>query len=147
MEFVSEPVAELSCGFEPLDNLHYDIDIDPVPECEMELIGETHTELVSHFELETESEPVPPKLTVKKETQEKKRKSSYRRKRTFECYQCSLECSKLYELKTHLTIFHPFEEQKKDLLSCPYCTKTTISRKILSLHLRKVLDDRSDMQF
>lgn len=87
-------------------------------------------------EPESEAEITPP--TAKNETPVIKPKSGYRRKRTFECYRCSLACSKLYELRTHIQIFHPFYEPKKEVLNCPHCTKTTTSRILLSRHLRKV---------
>lgn len=83
-------------------------------------------------------------LKPKEETHElgegkvvEKRKSSYVRKRKeFECYVCQYKCRRMYELKTHLSIFHPME--KKELLTCPHCPKTTRSRDILSRHLKKV---------
>lgn len=61
----------------------------------------------------------------------------YRKKRVFECYLCLLKCRRIYELKAHLSIFHPVE-QHREVLTCPLCPKTTISREVLSRHLRKV---------
>lgn len=129
LAFVSEPVAS-ELDFELDGDTQHDFDFDPVLE--------TKTELNEDLESKPEAATPPVKTVVKKETPVIKQKSGYQRKRTFECYQCSLECSKLYELKAHITVFHPFEEPKKDVLNCPYCTKTTISRKVLSCHLRKV---------
>lgn len=60
-----------------------------------------------------------------------------RKKRVFECYLCLLKCRRIYELKAHLSIFHPVE-QHREILTCPLCPKTTISREVLSRHLRKV---------
>lgn len=127
MAFASEP--DFSLGN---DMQQQDFDFDP--------FLETETERCETIEpkQEPESTRPPPKRTIKKESQVIKPKSGYQRKRTFECYQCSLACSKLYELRTHLQVFHPFEELKKDVLNCPYCTKTTISRKVLSTHLKEV---------
>lgn len=138
--FVSEPPA---AEFENIDFSEpeandMDYDFDFIPDI---VIEEPIASLKQEPELEPEPEIVTPqtlKTIVKKETAIIKPKSGYRRKRTFECYRCSLPCSKLYELKTHIKIFHPFEEPKRDVLNCPYCTKTTISREILSRHLRKV---------
>lgn len=143
LEFVSEPPAEENphsdFDFE-LDNLNHDIDVEPAvfePKLEPELSI-----------IESESPPPDRKRSLRKRVTAKKApktrpvvkqyKSSYKRKRTFQCYLCSLDCSKLYELKAHITIFHPFEEQKREVLNCPYCPKTTISRILLSRHLRKV---------
>lgn len=117
--------------------MQHDFDFDPVFETEKEP-KEEEAEKGLEPKQEKELEPPTPKTAVKIGTPVIQRKSGYQRKRTFECYQCSLACSKLYELKTHITVFHPFEEPKKDVLNCPYCTKTTISRKVLSCHLRKV---------
>lgn len=58
------------------------------------------------------------------------------RKKKFECYICLLTFRTMYELKDHLNIFHPVE--KRDVLNCPHCPKTTISREVLSRHLKKV---------
>lgn len=140
LAFVSEPQPsehESDFQFEP-DYLDHDIDIDLEPKLELELN-------------ETDSEPQPNlKRTNRKRAATKKptkiqqvKKSAYQRKRTFECYLCSLACSKLYELKAHVAIFHPVEEIKKDLLNCPYCSKTTISRAILSRHLKKVISTQN----
>lgn len=139
--FVSEPpVAELEhIEFsEPEANdMDYDFNFGPDIVIE-EPIAPLKQEPEPELEPEPEVAPPTSKIIVKKETPANKPKSGYKRKRTFECYRCSLPCSKLYELKTHLKIFHPFEEPKRDVLNCPYCTKTTISREILSRHLRKV---------
>lgn len=130
---VTVPVAEPKSDSEP-DDLQHDFDFDPV------LDTETETDPIEELELKQEPELATPpqKTVVKAEIPDIKKKSGYQRKRTFECYRCSLPCSKLYELKTHISIFHPFEEPKKEVLNCPYCTKTTTSRHILSAHLRKV---------
>lgn len=151
-EFVSEPPTSepenLPDFSEPdTDDREFDFDLNPIVEIEEQI------EILKQ-EPEHESEPasaVEPARTlracrtvVKKEKLVVKSKSGYKRKRTFECYRCSLPCSKLYELRTHIQIFHPFtsEEPKKDVLNCPYCTKTTISREILSRHLRQVSIER-----
>lgn len=145
-EFVSEPPASeqgsLPDFSEPDTNdREFDFDLNPIVEIE---------EQIEILKQEPEHEPEPAteptrtlracRTVVKKETPVVKPKSGYKRKRTFECYRCSLPCSKLYELRTHIQIFHPYisQEPEKDVLTCPYCPKTTISREILSRHLRKV---------
>lgn len=134
--------------------MNYDFDLNPIVEIEekTEIVKE---EPQTEPELERESIAEPARVLracrvdVKKEAMPvTKPKSKYIRKRTFECYRCSLPCSKLYELRAHIQIFHPctIEEPKKEVLSCPYCTKTTISREILSRHLRKVCNEAIKMR-
>lgn len=85
--------------------------------------------------------PIKPRRSQRKMPNKKpkivKRKSKYiKKQREFECYLCLLKCKRIYELKAHLNVFHPVE--KRELLTCPQCSKTTISREVLSRHLRKV---------
>lgn len=133
-ETIMSEAIEPGQDFEPDDIKDFD---DPIFEPETQLSCE-ESEPEPDEDIKPSISKTSPKTAGKKEIHGVKRKSGYRRKRTFECYRCSLPCLKLYELKTHISIFHPFEEPKKDVLNCPYCTKTTISREILSRHLRKV---------
>ena len=152
LAIVPEPetvVTESDLDNEPEDDdMHYDLDYDPVLETELEISEVLVLKQEPEAEAEQEQEQEPTTELIEESKPKSalpssprtiiQKKSGYQRKRTFECYQCSLPCSKLYELKAHITVFHPFVEEKKDVLNCPYCTKTTISRKVLSCHLRKV---------
>ncbi|XP_031623087.1 zinc finger protein 420-like [Contarinia nasturtii] len=70
------------------------------------------------------------------ETKAVKSKRKYQKpNKEFECYLCLLKCRRLYELRAHINVYHPVE--KREVFNCPQCTKTTISREVLSRHLKK----------
>lgn len=126
-DFGNKTESEAEAEHENASNIEPGSDFEPEPESK------------SEHKPEFESRPKrtrPPKKIEKKVSIAAKPKSTYARKRTFVCYLCSLPCSKIYELKAHLSIFHPPE--MKPLLQCPHCPKTSISRKVLSKHLKTV---------
>ncbi|KAJ6649605.1 Zinc finger protein [Pseudolycoriella hygida] len=125
---------------------------DPEVECESDPMRECRTEhdMKREFQPETEVKlTIEPEYKielgtkrftgigrVKKKVKKTKSKPSEIRKKNFECYLCSLKCSNLHDLKTHLNIFH--RSEKPTELKCTLCTKTSTSRAVLSRHLRKV---------
>lgn len=129
-----------NCPFIQFENSHSPSSVD-------EPIGaiESDSEHVNELERDFESTEngsvfkIEPKRMLRPR-KEAKRKSYYVKKtKQFECFMCLFICNTMYELKGHLNIFHPVK--KKELLTCPHCPKTTISREVLSRHLKKASEN------